>query len=905
MDAWLGEHAGEFDVAHLHACRNLPGVLAARHLHRAGVPFVLQPNGTAPRLERRFLAKRVFDLTIGRHVMPRAAAIVAVSEAERRQLVALGISPSRIKIVGNPVEIESNPSTRRAAEGRGETTVLFLGKITPRKNVDLLIRAFAHVEHPDARLVIAGNDMGAGAEARALVDTLGLTDRVTFAGLLAGDARLVALREATVVVYPSADEIFGLVPLEGLLQGTPVIVADDSGCGEIVSSVGGGLVVPVGDVSQLTRAIDGVIASRSRWQTQVDSAAARVRERFSPESIVNALDDVYSDVLGQPADISSTGVSFVVPVRNGAAWIRSTLNAIWSEGEGRAFEVILVDDGSEDGTADIATRIANGRPLRVIAGPGRGAAAALNVGFRAARFPFVAQVDQDVTIRRGWLTRLLSALDDTRVGAAQGRYVIDRSASISARVMAIDLEQRYDALGSATDHVCTGNTVYRAEAVHAAGLFDEQLGYGYDNDLSYRLRAGGHTLSFIREATSIHHWRNSFLMYLRQQYGFGYGRLDVVAKHPTRVAGDDVSGTTMMLHPIGLGVSVVLFAVALLLAFTGGPYHFVNIAGAAIAGGLVLERAAAGIFAWRRFGERSALLFPVWHLARDAAWVSAIGVWLTRRAFARNTEPAHSMRARPARPVRQSGESRITIAPEPPAPTRILGVIPAHNERATIASVLGEIHTHHPAFDLLVVDDGSTDGSSWLLDELHAPYLRLPERMGVGTAMRAGLSYAARLGYDTVVRLDGDGQHRPEDIDRVLAPLLRREADVVTGSRYPAAAHDTSIGVRLVQRVLAASLSAATGSKVSDPTSGFCAIGPRAIRLLADHHPTGYPEPELRLFLSRNGLTSIEVPVQSRPRLAGRSTLTYFRLAGAAARVLLALVTVPFRRTVVAPPDHD
>jgi hypothetical protein len=173
--------------------------------------------------------------------------------------------------------------------------------------------------------------------------------------------------------------------------------------------------------------------------------------------------------------------------------------------------------------------------------------------------------------------------------------------------------------------------------------------------------------------------------------------------------------------------------------------------------------------------------------------------------------------------------------------------------------------------------------------------------MGVGTAMRAGLGFAVWLGYDAAVRLDGDGQHRPEDIDVLLSPILGGRADVVLGTRYATdTGHDRPIA-RAVQRMLAAWMSAATRSAVTDPTSGYCAIGPRAIRLLAEHHPTGYPEPELRLFLSRNGLTTIEVPVQSRARLAGRSSLTPFRLAGAAARVVLALVTVPFRRAVVAP----
>jgi hypothetical protein len=900
----LRAHAHDFDVAHLHAYRNLPGVMAARQLRRAGVPYVLQPNGTAPLLERRLAIKRAFDLVTGAQVLKGAARVVAVSEAERRDLRRFGVADSRIRVIGNPVEQFERFDGFGRFTNVAAPVVLFLGKLTPRKNVDVLIRAFARLERLDARLVIAGNDMGSGRSARALVRELGLDARVEFTGLLEGDDRLRALASATVVAYPSADEIFGLVPLESILVGTPVVVSDDSGCGEVIGRVGGGLVTPVGDVEALTVALERVIQHKDRWRDEADRAAIRVRDLYSPSTVVDRLDEVYREITTACDDAlaEAEGVSFVIPVRNGARWIRSTLEAIWADQDSRAFEIIVVDDGSEDASIEIVRAAANGRPLRIIAGPGRGASAALNTGFRAARYPIVCQVDQDVTIRRGWTRRLVAALADRRVAAAQGRYVLDRASRIGARVMAIDLEQRYEGVGTTTDHVCTGNTAYRAEAVHAAGLFDESLGYGNDNDMSYRLRAAGGHLAFVREATSVHHWRDSFPTYLQQQYGFGYGRLDVVAKHPTRVGGDAVSGTAMMLHPVGLAVGLGFLLLATILALSGGPALAFAIAAGTIIGGLVLERTIAGLLAWRRFGDASALLFPLWHLARDAAWVAAMVTWAARRAFFRASDPSHSMRARDAHPARETGDPRVELAGDPPPPRRVIGIIPAHNERAVLPSVLGEIQSHHPALDLLVVDDGSTDGTSWLLDELGARYVRLPERMGVGTAMRTGLAFAVRLGYDAAVRLDGDGQHRPEDIEVLLSPILGGRADVVLGTRYATDADGDRPVARAIQRILGTWMSAATGSPVTDPTSGYCAIGPRAIRLLAEHHPTGYPEPELRLFLSRNRLTTIEVPVQSRARLAGRSSLTPFRLAGAAARVVLALLTVPFRRAVVTPP---
>lgn len=167
--------------------------------------------------------------------------------------------------------------------------------------------------------------------------------------------------------------------------------------------------------------------------------------------------------------------------------------------------------------------------------------------------------------------------------------------------------------------------------------------------------------------------------------------------------------------------------------------------------------------------------------------------------------------------------------------------------------------------------------------------------MGVGSAVRAGLRYASRVGYDGVVRLDGDGQHRADDIDRMVAPLSQGRADVVLGSRYTTDAAEQGRSARVFKRTLAACLSKLTGRRVTDPTSGFCALGPRAVRLLADHHPTGYPEPELHLFVSRHELRVVEVPIRSRERLGGRTSLTRWRMVQAAARVALAMVIVPLR----------
>jgi len=232
---YLRRSAAAFDVAHLHACHNLPGIVAAAELRRAGVPYVVSPNGTAPPLERRIRAKQLFALTAGRSLLPDAARIVAVSQAEAIQLRDMGIDETAIAVIPNPVdETEFNrpvdgPAFRQRLDLGNARVILFLGKLTPRKGVEDLVRAFASMGDARSRLIVAGNDMGAGASVSSLIRQLALETRVIMPGLLTGSDRLEALAAADVVVYPSRDEIFGLVPLEALLAGTPVVVAGDSG----------------------------------------------------------------------------------------------------------------------------------------------------------------------------------------------------------------------------------------------------------------------------------------------------------------------------------------------------------------------------------------------------------------------------------------------------------------------------------------------------------------------------------------------------------------------------------------------------------------------------------------------------------------------------------------------------
>lgn len=295
-----------FDIAHIHGHRHLLEVAAASACRQAGVPFVAAPNGTGPRVERRRGLKRVWDGLWGTRDLTDAAAVLAVSEAERRQLQAFGVDATRIRLVPNPLNLdEFDPPVQRgrfrASRGIDAAVplVAFLGKLTPRKRLDVVLGAMARLRPLGAHLAVAGNDMGEGPRARRLAGELGLDDCTTFTGLITGRPRLELLADADVLVYPSGDEVFGLVPLEALLCGTPVVVAGDSGCGEIVARLEGGQVVPLGDAGALASAINRVLVSPGDWRAAAARGADLIRQRYSGAAVAEQMDALYHGLLAR------------------------------------------------------------------------------------------------------------------------------------------------------------------------------------------------------------------------------------------------------------------------------------------------------------------------------------------------------------------------------------------------------------------------------------------------------------------------------------------------------------------------------------------------------------------------------------------------------------------------------
>jgi hypothetical protein len=208
---------------------------------------------------------------------------------------------------------------------------------------------------------------------------------------------------------------------------------------------------------------------------------------------------------------------------------------------------------------------------------------------------------------------------------------------------------------------------------------------------------------------------------------------------------------------------------------------------------------------------------------------------------------------------------------------KVLVAIPAYNEEQSISGAVEGLRRRFPAFDCLVINDGSGDQTLALAKQAGAEVLDCADNLGIGGAMQCAFLYAAENSHDVLVQFDGDQQHPADRIPDLISALAVEKADIVIGSRFLSAMPGfKSTPLRLPGvKILSLLLSLLTGRPLTDTTSGFRAFSRRAILLFSDRYPRRYPEPESLLSASRQGFVIREIPVSMQPRKTGASSITW------------------------------
>jgi glycosyltransferase involved in cell wall biosynthesis len=302
------------------------------------------------------------------------------------------------------------------------------------------------------------------------------------------------------------------------------------------------------------------------------------------------------------------GVSIVIPAYRAEETLDACLQSVFRLSWKGEKEVIVVDDGSPDRTGEIASSYPG---VQVLKTGNRGAAGATNLGFQRTRHEFFITLDADAALESDWLEKVLPLFDDPLVGAVGG-FPATANQGLWGRLMGYEVESRFRKAPVEVDHLYTMNTAYRRSALEAVGLFNEEMRVGYDNDMSYRLKAAGYRLLLQKDARCRHLWRDDLGGYLKQQYLSAYYRLELLRTFGK--ATDDISG-------IGMVSQVPLTLLCLLLSPLFLPL-------------LLLPFLAQAPLTLRLAAEKrepAVLLLPPFLVLRNLVWIGAAFSWTAGR----------------------------------------------------------------------------------------------------------------------------------------------------------------------------------------------------------------------------------------------------------------------------------
>jgi glycosyltransferase involved in cell wall biosynthesis len=295
-------HVRDFDLVHIYGLYDLIGPAIAHYCVRAGVPYALEPLGMSRPIDRSFRLKRVWHRIFGRPLFRHASRVIATSQQEEKELLDDGVPRDQVVLRYNGIDLEDFATLPARGAFRDkwmippdEPVVLFLGRLIPRKGVDLLIAAFARACPERGRLVIAGpeGEPNLLQEMRTLARAKGVEQRTIFAGPVYADEKKSAFVDCDLFVLPSRYENFANSVAEAIACARPVIVTDQCGISEFVAGEVG-LVIPR-EASALTDALRLLVNDRPLYE-RFKTACPKVAARLSWREMLERQESIYADM---------------------------------------------------------------------------------------------------------------------------------------------------------------------------------------------------------------------------------------------------------------------------------------------------------------------------------------------------------------------------------------------------------------------------------------------------------------------------------------------------------------------------------------------------------------------------------------------------------------------------------
>jgi glycosyltransferase involved in cell wall biosynthesis len=305
MKKYLRENIGRFDIIHMHNFRTYQNVIVHRYAKKNNVPYILQAHGSIPRIMGKKSLKYAYDMFYGNKLLKDASKVIAVSNLEVNHYVKMNVSTEKVITIPNGIDVDSfidipkKGSFREKYNIAEKHIVLYLGRLHEIKGIDFLIRTYSELiqEKKDVILIFAGPDDGYLHKAQSLVKELKLENNVKFIGLVNGLEKYAAYVDADVLIYPSIFEIFGLVPFEAIMCGTPVIVTDNCGCGRLIEESRMGYLVEYGDLHSLKEKIIGILEDSQQSSVFIDNGKNFISKKLSWETVVKNIEGSYENCI--------------------------------------------------------------------------------------------------------------------------------------------------------------------------------------------------------------------------------------------------------------------------------------------------------------------------------------------------------------------------------------------------------------------------------------------------------------------------------------------------------------------------------------------------------------------------------------------------------------------------------